>query len=176
MKRLFKWTALLGCVVSMSVLPNVVCGEANESLPPQSLAKKTIQPTSPHAKDGEQAAPAVGLPKEQPEKPRVKTLEPERAALGPIQIDPIPAPIPAANKRYARLPAYYSRVVEDKQRQQIYAIQRLYGPKLEELKLQYEALKKQRDAKIEQVLSANQRGQIEQMKLAAKAKRAKGKK
>ena len=84
----------------------------------------------------------------------------------------MPVPVVPPNKRYARLPAYYSRVVNEKQRRHIYAIQRLFGPKLDEYKLKYEALKEQRDEKIEQVLTAEQRIQIEQFKTAAKAKRA----
>ncbi len=124
------------------------------------------EPVNPPAQGDDLQQQVAGDPV--PEK-----LEPQRAALGPVQIDPIEAPPVQANKSYSRLPAYYANVVSDGQRQRIYAIQRVYGPKLDELKAQYELLKKQRDEKIEQVLSPDQKTQIEQLKLAARAKRAK---
>lgn len=129
-----------------------------------------------HASSGGPEAAGEPGPGNAVDAPPVAKLEPERAALGPVEIDPVPLPAPAGNKSYNRLPAHYGTVVTEAQRERIYAIQRVYGPKLDEIQTQYEALKKQREEKIEQVLSADQLAQIEQLKLAAKAKRAQAKK
>jgi len=85
------------------------------------------------------------------------------------------APAEKAKKFKGRLPAYYGTVVDDKQRQAIYDIQEEYAPKIAELKAQLEALMKERDEKVEAVLTPEQLQKIEEAKAAAKAKRAAGK-
>lgn len=72
-------------------------------------------------------------------------------------------------KRRHRLPPYYARVVDDKQREAINAIQDEYAPRIEELQKQLEALIAERDAKIQAVLTPEQLEQVQQ--LAAKAKK-----
>jgi len=63
-------------------------------------------------------------------------------------------------------------VVDDKQRQAIYDIQKEYHPRIAALKAQLEALIKERDEKIDAVLTPEQLQKIEAAKAAAKAKRA----
>ena len=85
------------------------------------------------------------------------------------------APAEKAKEFRGRLPAYYGTVVDDKQRQAIYDIQKEYHPKIAALKAQLEALIKERDEKIEAVLTPEQLNKVEEAKAAAKAKRAAGK-
>ncbi|MBN2021313.1 MAG: hypothetical protein JW809_00830 [Pirellulales bacterium] len=86
---------------------------------------------------------------------------------------------PAAEKAAAkkpvqlRLPAHYGKIVDEKQRERIYAIQKEYGPKIQELKAQLQVLMDQRDQKIEAVLTPEQRKELATIKEAAKAKRKK---
>jgi Spy/CpxP family protein refolding chaperone len=97
-----------------------------------------------------------------------------------------PAAKPAAEKAakvkkerkpsYKRLPANYGKVIDEKQREQIYAIQEEYGPKIEELKKQLETLTTERDEKVSAVLTPEQLQKIDDLKAEAKAKRAKSKK
>jgi len=85
------------------------------------------------------------------------------------------AETPTPQKKFqGRLPAYYRTVVDEKQRQAIYAIQKEYWTQIEALKAQLEAMTKQRDEKIAAVLTPEQRKQIEATATAAKAKRAEG--
>jgi len=74
-----------------------------------------------------------------------------------------------------RLPAYYGRVVDQKQREQIYAIQREYAPKIKALEAQLAALRAERDTKVEAVLTPEQLKTVEKLKAEAKAKRDKAK-
>lgn len=72
---------------------------------------------------------------------------------------------------FTRLPAHFGKVVDESQREKIYDIQNEYGPKIKALKDQLEALLKQRDEKIDAVLTPEQRKQIEQLVADSKAKR-----
>ncbi len=72
-----------------------------------------------------------------------------------------------------RLPDYFRTVVTEEQRQKIYAIQREYGPEIRKLKAQLKALTDDRNAKIDALLTPEQRKQIAELKKAAKAKRKK---
>lgn len=105
--------------------------------------------------------------------PAEKPAQPAEAAK--------PAPQPAEAKKakeksYRRLPAHYGEVVDEKQRKQIYAIQEEYGPKIDALRAEWEALTRQRDAKAAAVLTPEQLKKVEQLREAAKAKRAGAKK
>ncbi len=87
---------------------------------------------------------------------------------------PAPATSPAepeAKEFRGRLPMYYGQVVDDKQRQAVYAIQKEYFAEINELKAKLEALVKQRDVKVAAVLTPEQTAKVEQAKAAAKAKR-----
>lgn len=78
-----------------------------------------------------------------------------------------------AAKPRGRLPSYFSGVVTDEQRGKIYAIQREFDPKIKELSLKLDALKKERDEKILALLSPEQRKKIDDLKAAAKQSREK---
>ena len=79
-------------------------------------------------------------------------------------------------KAAGRLPAHYGEVVDAKQREAIYAIQQQYTEKVNQLKADLDALIKQRDAKIEGVLTPEQKQKIADLAATAKAKREAGKK
>ncbi len=92
--------------------------------------------------------------------------EEERAAPGSKQEG-------TAGKQRRRLPPYYARVVDDKQREAIYAIQDEYAPRIEELQKQLEALIAERDAKIQAVLTPEQLEQVQQLAAEAQKQRKK---
>jgi len=71
-----------------------------------------------------------------------------------------------------RLPPYYKDVVDDKQRDKIYAIQAEYADRIERLKQQLEALEAERDGRIEAVLTPQQKAKVEAARNEAKAKKA----
>lgn len=71
-----------------------------------------------------------------------------------------------------RLPAYYGQVVDEKQREAIYAIQAEYAERIAELQVRLEALMAERNAKIEAVLTPAQRQKLDELKAAAQRKRA----
>lgn len=66
-----------------------------------------------------------------------------------------------------RLPMCYAPVVDDQQREQIYAIQREYWPRIELLRRQLEALQAERDAKIEAVLTPEQLAEVQRARAEA---------
>jgi Spy/CpxP family protein refolding chaperone len=70
-----------------------------------------------------------------------------------------------------RLPAYYTEVVDEKQREAIYKIQQEYEPKIADLRAQLEKLMKDRDAKVAGVLTPEQQKKVAELQAAAKAKR-----
>ena len=70
-----------------------------------------------------------------------------------------------------RLPHYFRDVVGDEQREKIYKIQDEYRPKIEALRTELKALRKERDEKIEAVLTSEQKRQIDEARAEAKAKR-----
>jgi hypothetical protein len=74
------------------------------------------------------------------------------------------------------LPNYYSEVVTEKQREEIYQIQEEYKPKIDALKAQLEALEKEKMDKISAILTAEQKKKVEEAEAAAKAKRQKDEK
>ena len=74
-------------------------------------------------------------------------------------------------KSKGRLPAHYRKVVDQKQRETIYGIQKEYSAQIKDLRAQLAALIKQRNAKIAAVLSPQQQKKVEQAAAAAKAKR-----
>ncbi len=92
---------------------------------------------------------------------------------------PAPKAPSAASKERAeprgRLPNFYRHVVDDQQREEIYAIQAEYKPRIDALKAQLEALVQERDAKVATVLTAEQRAEVERLRAEAEAKRAKKK-
>ncbi|MCL6505328.1 MAG: hypothetical protein K6T86_21855 [Pirellulales bacterium] len=77
----------------------------------------------------------------------------------------------SANKPRRRLPPFYSRVINNMQREAIYAIQDEYAPRIDELEDQLEALIAERDAKIEAVLTPEQLEQVKQLATEAQQRR-----
>lgn len=78
---------------------------------------------------------------------------------------------PARRARSGQLPPYYRDVVSDEQRQKIYAIQAEYNAQIGELEAKVAQLRKERDAKIEALLTPEQKKRIEDLRAAAKGKR-----
>lgn len=74
------------------------------------------------------------------------------------------------NKPKGRLPAYFGKVVSQKQREEIYAIQAKYNEEIDKLKEQLEELTTKRDTEVEQVLTDEQRTEIAQMKNARRSR------
>lgn len=74
-------------------------------------------------------------------------------------------------KAKGRLPAYYADVVDDAEKEKIYAIQAQYADKIDKLEAELEALKDERDKKIEGVLPAAKLKKIEELKADAAKKR-----
>ena len=75
-----------------------------------------------------------------------------------------------------RLPPNYGKVVTDEQREKIYKIQDEYRPKIEALRAQLKALLKERNEKIEALLTPEQKQKITEAKAKRKAQRTKPKK
>jgi len=95
----------------------------------------------------------------------------QQAAESPAET-PVPETAKPKKAFRGRLPNYYSRVVDQEQREKIYAIQREYAPKIDTLKAQLEALVAERDEKVEAVLTPEQQQTVEKLRAAAKAKRS----
>ena len=78
------------------------------------------------------------------------------------------------SKRRGRLPAYYSKVVTEEQREQIYEIQEGYAAQIEKLRMELEELYEQRESEVASVLTPEQLKEIAAMAAAARARRASG--
>lgn len=76
-----------------------------------------------------------------------------------------------AKKGHHRLPPYFKDVVGDKQREKIYKIQDECRPKIAALQAELKTLVKERNEKIEAVLTPEQKRQIDEARAEAKAKR-----
>jgi hypothetical protein len=81
----------------------------------------------------------------------------------------------AANKPKGRLPAYFKDIVDEKQRDKIYAVQADYNAKIDALEEQIKTLTDQRDAAIENVLSPEQKEKLKKAKEEAASKKKKPK-
>lgn len=79
----------------------------------------------------------------------------------------------ARAKPRGRLPVHYGKVVDPTQKEKIYKIQQSYEPKIAELNAQLQALRDNRDAEIDAVLTAEQRQKVAQYRADAKKQRAK---
>ena len=74
-------------------------------------------------------------------------------------------------KPRGRLPIYYARVVDTEQRERIYEIQRSYAEQTEPLRRQLAELDEQLRAEMREVLSDEQRRQVDQFVAEARARR-----
>jgi hypothetical protein len=82
--------------------------------------------------------------------------------------DPQSAPEGAKKSRpRGRLPKYYATVVNEKQREDIYRIQEEYELKLKALQAQLDAMKKEKDQKIEAVLTPEQKKKLDAAEIAS---------
>lgn len=89
--------------------------------------------------------------------------------------EPAAASAPATAKKFrGRLPMYFSSVVTETQRRQIYEVQREYYERINALKAQLAAMVQEQDEKIDAVLSDEQRQQVETLRASAKSKRQSG--
>lgn len=88
-----------------------------------------------------------------------------------------PATKAAAAKKAAkprgRLPAYYKDVVDNIQRDKIYAIQSDFNARIAALEEQLKTLLAERDLAVENVLSEEQKGKVKKSREDAAAKRKK---
>jgi hypothetical protein len=79
----------------------------------------------------------------------------------------------AAPAAKGRLPAHYAKLVDEPQRQRIYAIQAFYAPQIDDLKQQLDALLARRDAEVHAVLTPAQQRQLEMIVANGKGAKAK---
>lgn len=103
-----------------------------------------------------------------PAEPAPKAEKPAPEAPAPKAADQKPA-----RKFRGRLPNYYREVVTEEQREAIYAIQQEYADKIDAIRKQLDALIAERDAKVEGVLTPEQRKQVEKLREQAQAEREK---
>jgi hypothetical protein len=101
--------------------------------------------------------------------------EPAPKAEKPAEKQPAPKSTgeQEPKKFRGRLPNYYRHVVDEKQRETIYKVQEEYAAKIDALRKQLETLIAERDAKVEAVLTPEQRKEVERLREEARAKRAK---
>ncbi len=74
-------------------------------------------------------------------------------------------------KLRGRLPAYFGKVVSDKQRKEIYEIQSKYNEQIGKLKEQLVSLTSTRDSEVAKVLTDEQRAEIAKLKEARRSRR-----
>ena len=77
----------------------------------------------------------------------------------------------ATKKTKGRLPPYYAQVVTEKQRAEIYTIQKKYNDQLDALEAQLKSVQEQRDTEIESLLSADQKEKLNKLRTEALGKR-----
>ncbi len=132
---------------------------APQNAPAAAVGQGQVPPT---------ATPAASSPAARPTQPGVQSSavapQPAQGSGSATQAEGLPEFRP-------RLPAYYARVVTEEQRQKIYDIQRQYHPRIAALRKQLEALEAERDAKIEAVLTPQQKAELEKIREEAAAKR-----
>ncbi len=82
----------------------------------------------------------------------------------------------AGTKKFrGRLPAYYKHVVSEKQRKEIYGIQKGYAEKIHALRTQIMELLRQRDGDVSAVLTDEQQVRVAKLVEDAKARRSRPK-
>ena len=77
----------------------------------------------------------------------------------------------AAKKAKGRLPPYFAQVVTEKQRTEIYTLQKKYSDQIDALEAQLKSLQEQRDAEIEGLLSEEQKAKLNKLRADAVSKR-----
>jgi hypothetical protein len=118
----------------------------------QPSGEAATQPSAEAPKEASTTTPANGAPAtNKGKKASSKTAKGEKST-----------------KSAARLPAYFSAVVTEEQRQKIHSIQNDYAGRIEPLRRQLDSLTKERDDKINATLTPEQKQKIEALKAAAK--------
>ena len=79
----------------------------------------------------------------------------------------------AAEPRH-RLPRFYAKIVDDAQKDKIYAIQDKHATKIDALEAELKAATDKRDTEIEAVLTTKQKSDVKALEAAAQAKRDAG--
>ena len=97
--------------------------------------------------------------------------DPPGGTGGPPPDKPATQKAETPKKPRGRLPAYYGRVVDAQQRERIYEIQARFNEQIEKLKEQLEELVEQRDSEVEEVLTDEQRDEVDALKRARRARR-----
>jgi cell division protein ZapA (FtsZ GTPase activity inhibitor) len=133
----------------------------------------TQKPAADHkATDGtsQPSSPAETKPAAGSEEKPAKTSETKPAAPPDKKKS---AKTTKAKRRYGdRLPQFFKDVVtDDEQKEKIYALQDEYAAKLKPLRDQLQALTAERDAKIDDVLTADQKQAVQAKRAEAEAKR-----
>lgn len=153
------WGVLAGQVLAQTQTAGQAGGQppaaqaapAAEKAPPAQPAATSAAPAASPATPSAQAAPAAASP---------ATSAPAAGSQGKSSF-----------QFHPRLPMYYGRVVTEEQRQKIYAIQRDYHPRIAALRKQLEDLLAEQNAKIEAVLSPQQKAELDKIKAEAAARR-----
>ena len=70
-----------------------------------------------------------------------------------------------------RLPAYYGRVVDDQQREDIYGVLRQYEEKLLALRQEIQQLEQERDSEVRKVLTKEQAEEVDRLTEEARQRR-----
>jgi hypothetical protein len=71
-----------------------------------------------------------------------------------------------------RLPNYYGRVATDEQKPKLRDVVKQYAPRIQQKREELQALLAERDAALDEILSAEQRDEIAKLREAAAAQRA----
>jgi cell division protein ZapA (FtsZ GTPase activity inhibitor) len=103
------------------------------------------------------------------------TVQPSSSETTPPAATPDEKPVKpkkAKRRRDDHLPLYYKGVVTDEQKDKIYSILDDYNPKLKALTNQLKTLTAERDAKLDALLTAEQKAKIQAKRDEAQAKRA----
>ena len=98
------------------------------------------------------------------------TVEPAATADAQPPMATQPEKKPRAKPR-GRLPNYYAKMVDKKQREQIYAIQAQHADAIAKLQAELAKLIAQRDAEVRAVLTPEQQQQVDKLQSEAMAKR-----
>ncbi|MGQ9576219.1 MAG: hypothetical protein ACUVUC_12955 [Thermoguttaceae bacterium] len=147
----------------------VVAGMVVSTWGPGFTQEPAPAPAQPTVSEKPAAGVTAGKPKSaKPALPAVPAEKPEGLDVRVPGKKGGPAPDKSPS---ARLPNYYRQVVSPEQRDKILQIQKDYAPKIKALQDQLDALIKERNQKIEAVLTPQQRAKIEQLKAAAKKTR-----
>lgn len=116
------------------------------------------------------AAPAVEAPAAAPAPATPTPAVPETASEKPAsEVAPAEKTTPKSIVR--RLPTYFSLIINKQQRAEVYKIQDEYAKQIETLEAQLKALRKERDDRVMNVLTPDQKKEYEALK--AKAKKSK---